>query len=140
MVFATGSVVIDSKLHGALGIPFIAFAPFIGIAIGVYIFGRVSMAHFNPAVSLGFLITKHIRKPQLLYYIIAEIIGAFLGSLFVKFLIGSNANLGANAPNYYYPIPYLLFERSCLTVGTRAKQIKVIKQKINCYLRVELEA
>jgi aquaporin Z len=45
VVFATGSVVIDSKLHGALGIPFIAFAPFIGIAIGVYIFGRISMAH-----------------------------------------------------------------------------------------------
>ena len=30
-----------------------------------------------------------------------------LGSLFVKFLIGSNANLGANAPNYSYPIPVI---------------------------------
>ena len=45
VVFATGSVVIDAKLKGALGIPFIAFAPFIGIAIGVYAFGRISMAH-----------------------------------------------------------------------------------------------
>jgi aquaporin Z len=33
VVFATGSVVIDSKLNGVLGIPFIAFAPFVGIAI-----------------------------------------------------------------------------------------------------------
>ena len=107
VVFATGSVVIDSRLHGALGIPFIAFAPFVGIAIGVYIFGKISMAHFNPAVSLGFLITKHITKVQLLYYITAEIIGALFGSLFVKFLIGSNANLGANAPNYNYPIPVI---------------------------------
>ena len=104
VVFATGSVVIDSRLHGALGIPFIAFAPFVGIAVGVYIFGKISMAHFNPAVTLGFLITKHITKIQLLYYLIAEITGALLGSLFVKFLIGSNANLGANAPNYSYPI------------------------------------
>ena len=31
VVFATGSVVIDSRLHGALGISFIAFAPFVGI-------------------------------------------------------------------------------------------------------------
>ncbi|MFZ0511471.1 MAG: hypothetical protein WAM14_07690 [Candidatus Nitrosopolaris sp.] len=30
VVFATGSVVIDSKMHGVLGIPFIAFAPFGG--------------------------------------------------------------------------------------------------------------
>jgi glycerol uptake facilitator-like aquaporin len=103
VVSATGSVVIDSKLHGALGIPFIAFAPFAGIAIGVYIFG-ISMAHFNPAVTLGFLITKHITKIQLLYYVTAEITGALLGSLFVKLVIGSNANLGANAPNYSYPI------------------------------------
>jgi aquaporin Z len=30
VVFATGSVVLDSKMHGVLGIPFIAFAPFVG--------------------------------------------------------------------------------------------------------------
>ncbi len=67
VVFATGSVVVDSRLNGVLGIPFIAFAPFVGIAIGVYIFGKISMAHFNPAVTIGFLITKHITKIQLAY-------------------------------------------------------------------------
>jgi len=41
------SVVIDSKMHGVLGISFIAFAPFVGIAIAVYMFGKISMAHFN---------------------------------------------------------------------------------------------
>ena len=107
VVFATGSVVIDSKLNGVLGIPFIAFAPFVGIAIGVYIFGNISMAHFNPAVTIGFLITKHITKIQLAYYLCAEIVGALLGSLFVKYAIGFNANLGANAPNYSFPIPII---------------------------------
>jgi glycerol uptake facilitator-like aquaporin len=107
VVFATGSVVIDAKLNKVLGIPFIAFAPFVGVAIGVYIFGKISMAHFNPAVTLGFLITKHITKIQLVYYFSAEIIGALLGSLFVKYTVGSNANLGANAPNYNFPIPVI---------------------------------
>jgi aquaporin Z len=105
VVFATGSVVIDSRLHGALGISFIAFAPFVGIAVCVYMFGKISMAHFNPAVTLGFLITKHIAKIQLAYYLCAEIIGALLGSLFVKYAIGFNANLGANAPNYSFSLP-----------------------------------
>jgi aquaporin Z len=72
--------------------------------MGVYLFGKISMAHFNPAVTLGFLITKHITKIQLTYYFTAEILGALLGSLFVKFLIGNQANLGANAPNYAYPV------------------------------------
>jgi aquaporin Z len=107
VVFATGSVVVDSKLNGVLGIQFIAFAPFVGIAIGVDIFGRISMAHFNPAVTIGFLITKHITGIQLAYYLCAEIIGALLGSLFIKYIIGSNANLGANAPNYSFPIPVI---------------------------------
>ena len=108
VVLATGSVVIDARLNGKLGIPFIAFAPFIGVAMGVYLFGKISMAHFNPAVTIGFLITKHITKVQLFYYFTAEILGALLGSLFVKFMVGNQANLGANAPNYTYPIPTII--------------------------------
>ena len=107
VVFATGSVVLDSKMHGVLGISFIAFAPFVGIAIAVYMFAKISMAHFNPAVTIGFLITKHITKIQLVYYLCAEIIGALLGSLFVKYAIGFNANLGVNAPNFNFPIPII---------------------------------
>ena len=76
VVLATSSVVIDAKLNGRLGIPFIAFAPFIGVTVGVYLFGKISMAHFNPAVTVGFLITKHITRFQLLYYFSTEIIGA----------------------------------------------------------------
>ncbi|MGE0242915.1 MAG: MIP/aquaporin family protein [Nitrososphaeraceae archaeon] len=104
VTLATGSVVIDAKLNGALGLPFIAIAPAISVAIGVYLFGKISMAQFNPAVTLGFLITGHIKQYQLINYFIAEIFGALLASLFVKYFIGSEANLGANAPNYNYPL------------------------------------
>ncbi len=107
MVLATGSVVIDAKLNGALGIPFVAFAPSVGVAIGVYLFGKVSMAHFNPAVTWGFLVTKHITKRLAVLYVTAEIIGALLGSIFVKYMIGSEAFLGANSPNYAYPLPLI---------------------------------
>ena len=56
-------------------------------------FGKISMTHFNPTVTGGFLITKHITKRQqhLLFYIaVAEITqGTLLGSLFVKYAIGT---------------------------------------------------
>ena len=108
VVLATGSVVIDAKTNGVLGISFIAFAPFVGVAIGIYLFGKISMAHFNPAVTVGFFITKHITtKIQLAYYFSAQILGALLGSLFVKYFIGTQANLGANAPNYAFPLPLI---------------------------------
>ena len=101
---ATGSIVFDAKLGGILGIPFIAFAPFVGVAISVYLFGKVSMAHFNPAVTIGYLITGHLRKNLLAWYFGAEIIGALLASVFVKYVIGTEANLGTNAPNYDYSL------------------------------------
>jgi aquaporin Z len=107
VVLATGAVVIDAKFNGILGIPFIAFLPFIGVAIGVYLFGKISMAHFNPAVTVGFLITKHITRLQLLYYFAAEILGALLASLFVMAVIGREADLGANSPNYVFPLPII---------------------------------
>lgn len=104
VISATGSVVIDAKYGGIFGLPFIAFAPFVGVAIGVYLFGKISMAHFNPAVTVGYLITKHITFRQLLKYFVAEIIGALLASNSVRYIIGNYANLGANAPNYSFPI------------------------------------
>jgi aquaporin Z len=107
VVLATGAVVIDAKFNGILGMPFIAFLPFIGVAAGVYLFGKISMAHFNPAVTLGFLITRHITKAQLVYYFTAEILGALLGSVFVMLVIGSEADLGANSPNYAFPLPMI---------------------------------
>jgi glycerol uptake facilitator-like aquaporin len=101
---ATGSIVFDALLGGILGIPFIAFAPFVGVAICVYLFGKVSMAHFNPAVTIGYLITGHLRKNLLAWYFGAEIIGALLASVFVKYIIGTEANLGVNVPNYDFSL------------------------------------
>ena len=49
-------MVLDAKLNGLLGLPFIAIAPAIAVAIGVYLFGKTSTAHFNPAVTVAFLI------------------------------------------------------------------------------------
>jgi len=108
VVFATGSIVYDVQTGGTLGIAFAAIAPFIALIIGVYSFGKISLAHFNPAVTIGYYITGHISKIQIVYYFAAEIIGALLGSLFVMSFIGSDANLGANTPNTDFPL-FLIF-------------------------------
>jgi aquaporin Z len=128
VVLATGSVVIDAKLNGSLGTPFVAFSPFVGVAIGVYLFGKVSMAHFNPAVTMGFLVTKHITKRLAVLYIAAEVMGALLGSLFVKYMIGNEAFLGANFPNYAYPLP-LIFGVEMLASALLMAVILVVVHK-----------
>ena len=64
VVFATGSIVLDVHYDLGLGIPFAAVAPFVALIIGVYSFGKISLAHFNPAVTIGYFITGHISKLQ----------------------------------------------------------------------------
>ena len=99
VVAATGSMVYDISLGGIYGHHFIVAMHFIGLSIVVYAFGKYSMAHFNPAVTVGFFITKHVKGRQLPYYFTAQAIGAFLGSIFVLVVLGDYANLGTNYPN-----------------------------------------
>jgi len=116
VIFATGSIVYDMQIGGVYGIWFVAVTPFIALIIGVYSFGKISLAHFNPAVTIGYYITGHITKIQIAWYFAAEIIGAILGTLFVMTFVGTEANLGANVPNYDYSI-FLIFSVEVLASG-----------------------
>jgi aquaporin Z len=116
VVFATGSIVYNVQIGGPYGIWFAAVTPFIALIIGVYSFGKVSLAHFNPAVTIGYYITGHITKIQVVWYFAAEIIGAIFGSLFVMKFIGTDANLGTNAPNFDYSF-FLIFPVEVLASG-----------------------
>ncbi len=129
VLLTTGSVVIDAKLGGAPGLAFVAFAPFAGVAAMVYAFGKISMAHFNPAVTIGFLVSGHIKKSQLPAYLGAEIIGALLASLCVLAFIGSEANLGANAPNYSFPLSIIFGVEVLVTAFLMAVIFAVVYTK-----------
>lgn len=116
VALATGSVVLDARYAGKFGLWFVALCPAVAVALMVYAFGKISMAHFNPAVTVGFLISRHTTKNLLAVYLGAEAIGGFLASLFVKYAIGAQANLGANYPNYSFPIPVIFGTEVLVTV------------------------
>ena len=104
LVAATGSIVYDASLGMILGPIFVAAIHFVGLTIVVYTFGKYSMAHFNPAVTIGYFISGYIKAKNLPVYFSAQAIGAFLGTFFIKHVIGDFANLGLNFPNYSYPV------------------------------------
>ena len=88
---------------GGLG-DWIAIALVFGLTVMVciYVFGKISGAHLNPAVTIGLVVTKNIDLVDSLYYIVAQCIGACLGSLALYLFIGAPAvaigGLGATAP------------------------------------------
>ena len=50
------------------------------ITIFVYLLGRFSGAHFNPAVTIGFLLNKEISIKDSVFYIGIQILGGMLAS------------------------------------------------------------
>lgn len=113
VVLATGTIVHDAKTGGHYGLWIAAAGPFVALIIGVYSFGCISLAHFNPAVTVAYYITGHITRTQIIWYVAAEVAGAILGSLFVMSFIGMDANLGANAPPDHMA-PYVTFPAEIL--------------------------
>lgn len=55
----------------------------LGVAIPVYIFGAISGAHFNPAVTLSLAVIGKFAWAEVPSYIIAQMIGGFLGAVIV---------------------------------------------------------
>lgn len=45
----------------------------------IYLFGRVSGAHFNPAVSLALLIRQKLSGMEFLLYVVAQLLGSIFG-------------------------------------------------------------
>ncbi|MCA9910090.1 MAG: aquaporin, partial [Anaerolineae bacterium] len=55
-------------------------------------------AHFNPAVTIAFAITRHFPWRDVAFYLGGQLIGAILGALTLRVLFGDVAHLGATLP------------------------------------------
>ncbi len=58
----------------------IAFGWGFAVMLGVYVAGTLSGAHLNPAVTLGFAATGRFEWAKVPYYIIAQVLGAFVAA------------------------------------------------------------
>lgn len=98
LVFAGTGAIIVNEQTGALGHFGVAATFGLIVLAMIYAFGDVSGAHLNPAVTIGFVVAKRFPAAQALPYIAAQLGGAVLASLTLRFLFPESATLGATQP------------------------------------------
>lgn len=87
--FGAGAVCTDQYLHGTggLGLLGIALAHGLAIAIMVSAIGHISGGHFNPAVTIGFWVTKRVNTLDAFLYWAAQLAGAAAAAFLLKAVI-----------------------------------------------------
>jgi MIP family channel proteins len=99
LVFAgCGAVMADAKTH-QLGHVGVAITFGLVIMFGVYAVGHISGAHFNPAVTFTFALTRHFPWPRTLAYWCAQVAGALVAALLLRASLGNIAHVGATLPS-----------------------------------------
>ncbi len=72
-----------------LGLTMIAATVAAILFVAISIFGPISGAHFNPVVTLGFLLRKAIASGEAGAYIAAQVLGAVSGAVIANLMFGS---------------------------------------------------
>ena len=76
----------------------VALAHGLAIAIMVSAVGHISGGHFNPAVTLAFVVTRRIEPALAVVYWLAQFGGAVLAALALRALFPSEVNLDQGVP------------------------------------------
>jgi MIP family channel proteins len=99
LVFAgAGAIMVDAKT-GQLGHVGVAISFGLVIMVMIYAVGHVSGAHFNPAVTFAFALTRHFPWPRVFGYWAAQVAGALLAAAILRGSLGNIAHVGSTLPS-----------------------------------------
>ena len=89
--FGAGSICADQFLHttgqGGLGLLGIALAHGLAIGLMVTAVGHISGGHFNPAVTIGFWVTRRLSTLDTILYWIAQLAGATAAAYLLRLFV-----------------------------------------------------
>ena len=79
-----GSIVLNAQTGGAVGLIGIALAHGLILSVMISALGGVSGGHFNPAVTIGFLVTNRQGVGEGVSYILSQLIGGVVAGLLLR--------------------------------------------------------
>ena len=100
LVFAAaGSVMVTELSNNQVSSLVPSFGSGLVVAAMVYVFGPISGAHINPAVTLVLALSKHMPWRHTPAYWAAQIAGASAAAGTLRLMLGNAAGLGGHSPS-----------------------------------------
>ena len=88
IVFAgCGAILVNQLTNGAITHVGIAITFGLVVMVMIYATGHISGAHFNPAVTLAFSVSRHFPRKDIIPYITAQCLGAVSASFLLLFTL-----------------------------------------------------
>ena len=100
VLVAAGGGILHAK--GQISLAAAVVAPGLMVMAVILFMGAVSGAHLNPGVSLAFALRGDFPWKRVPGYIIMQLAGATLASLFLRWVFGNTEHLGATLPGPGY--------------------------------------
>ena len=91
---AVGSIMVSAQ-SGLVGV---ALATGLAVAVMASAVGHISGAHFNPAVTLGFLVTRRMAPLLAVVYWLAQLLAAVAAALLLRYVFPEEADLTGGVP------------------------------------------
>jgi aquaporin NIP len=95
----TGAIVVDAATGGAVTHAGVALTFGLVVLAMIEVFGDVSGAHLNPAVTLGFVAASRFPMRLAFSYVAAQCLGALAASALLALLFPGSPTLGATLPS-----------------------------------------
>lgn len=106
--FGTGAVIVEELVPGSVSPVGIALAFGLVVMVMIDTLGSFSGAHFNPAVSLGFLLNGSLKIADFFAYLIVQILGGLAASFLLRVIFPRSATLGGTFARVSVPAAFTL--------------------------------
>jgi MIP family channel proteins len=131
LIFAgTGAIMVNSLTNSLTHVGVALTFGLVVLAL-IYSFGHISGAHFNPAVTIAFLVLGEITKKEAMTYILTQLIAALASSTTLLIMFGNISNLGSTIPSgswlQSFILEYVLTFILMMVILTSAVHGKAVK-------------
>ena len=117
VLVAAGGPVVAARSNGQVGRVAAVTAPGLMVMAVILFMGAVSGAHLNPVVSMAFALRGDFAWIRVPGYLLAQLLGAGLASVFLRVTFGNVADLGATLPGPGFGNGQAFAMEVVLTVG-----------------------